>query len=233
MAVRSGLVGVEWGADHHVLPGDPDRARDVARRTSEAGLVNASYGSYLFVPKASPGAVEAVLDTAVALGAPNVRVWTDWVGPDPDPATRAAIVSQLASIAARAAERALTISLEFHPGTATETAASALDVLQEVDAPNLFTYWQPPTGLSVPDLLASWRAVRHRTSHLHVFRWHSYGDRQALADGADLWPAVLAEPPADERWPGDRFAFLEFVRGDDPDQLATDASVLRGWLASV
>ena len=165
---------------------------------------------------------------------PNVRVWTDWVGPDPDAAGAARPSRpQLAFIAGLAAERGLTLSLEFHPGTLTETAASTLGLLDAVDAPNLFTYWQPPTGLPVPD--AAWRRggrSAHRASHLHVFRWRSYEDRQPLEEGADLWPAVLAEPPADERWPGDRVAFLEFVRGDDPDQLVADAAVLRGWLAS-
>lgn len=232
VAARAGLHGIEWGADRHVLPGDLDRAAAIARRTVGAGLVCASYGSYLVAPNATAGDVEVVLDTAVALGAPNVRVWTDWIGPHPEPPVRAAIETQIGSIAERAADRDLTVSLEFHPGTLTETAASTLALLDAVGAPNLFTYWQPPTDLLVPDLLASWRTVRPRASHLHVFRWRSYADRQPLGEGADLWPLVLAEPPAAEGWAGDRVAFLEFVRGDDPEQVVADAAVLRGWLGA-
>ncbi len=230
VAVRAGLEAVEWGADTHVLPGDLHAASALARRCADAGLACASYGSYLFAPTASAAAVEAVLDTAAALGVPNVRVWTDWVGPDPEPTVRAAVCDQLASIAAAAASRGLATSLEFHPGTLTETAASTVALLDAVAAPNLFTYWQPPTGLPVSDLLASWRAVRDRASHLHVFRWRSYHNRQPLAEGADLWPAVVAEPPVDGRWRGDHCAFLEFVRGDDPEQVVADAAVLRSWL---
>lgn len=229
-AARAGLEAIEWGADRHVIPGDLARAAAVAGRTEDAGLVCASYGTYLFAPKASARDIEIALDTAVALGAPNVRVWTDWVGPDPESQIRDAIEAQVTSIAERAADRALTVSLEFHPGTVTETATSTLALLDAVGASNLFTYWQPPTGLPVPDLLRSWRAVRHRASHLHVFRWRSYEDRQPLVEGADLWPEVLSEPPAADGWVGDRVAFLEFVRGDDPDQLVDDAAVLRGWL---
>jgi sugar phosphate isomerase/epimerase len=230
VAARAGLEGIEWGADEHVRPGELDLAAAIARRTADAGLTCASYGSYLFAPTATASEIEIVLDTTVALGAPNVRVWTDWVGPDPEPQVREAIGAQLGFIAGLAADRGLRVSLEFHPGTLTETADSTLALLDAVDAANLFTYWQPPASLPVPELLASWRAVRHRTSHLHVFRWRSYEDRQPLAEGADLWPEVLSEPPTARGWPGDHLAFLEFVRGDDLAQVATDAAVLLGWL---
>jgi sugar phosphate isomerase/epimerase len=230
VAARAGLEAIEWGADRHVPPGEVDLAGAIARRTADAGLACASYGSYLFAPTASASDIEVVLDTAAALGAPNVRVWTDWVGPTPEPQVREAIRAQLGYIAGVASDRGLSVSLEFHPGTLTETAASTLALLDAVGAENLFTYWQPATGAEVPDLMASWRAVRHRTSHLHVFRWRSYDDRQPLAEGVDLWPAVLAEPPTAPGWHGDRYAFLEFVHRDEPTQVVADADVLRGWL---
>ena len=230
VASRARLEAIEWGADLHVVPGELDRAAAIGRRTIDAGLACASYGSYLFAPSASARAIETVLDTAVALGAPNVRVWTDWVGPDPEPSVRDAIEAQLAFLTGLAEDRGLAVSLEFHPGTLTETAASTLALLEAVGAPNLYTYWQPPVGLPVADLLASWLAVRDRASHLHVFRWRSDDDRQPLEEGVDLWPQILAERPSSRRWRGDRVAFLEFVRDDDPTQLEHDAAVLRGWL---
>lgn len=230
IAAGAGLTAIEWGADRHAPPGDHRLAARLAAATTAAGLTTASYGSYLFAPRATDRAVEEVMDTALALGAPHVRVWTDRVGPDPDPAVRVAIVSQLVAVAEAAADRALAVSLEFHPGTLTETAAATLALLDEVGAPNLFTYWQPPTGLPVAELLASWHEVQARVSHLHVFRWHSYEDRQPLAEGADLWPGVLGPPPVEVRWSAPRVAFLEFVRGDEPAQVVADAAVLRGWL---
>jgi 3-dehydroshikimate dehydratase len=230
VASRAGLEAIEWGGDRHVRPDDPGHAAVIGRRTRDAGLRSASYGSYLFAPTATASDIVAVLDTTVALEAPNLRVWTDWVGPDPEPRVREAIHAQLVLIAGMAADRDLTVSIEFHPGTLTETAASTLTLLEAVGAANLFTYWQPPTGLGVPELLASWRAVRHRASHLHVFRWRTYDDRQPLAEGDDLWPQVFAEPPAAPGWTGDAVAFLEFVRDDDPAQVERDAEVLRRWL---
>jgi sugar phosphate isomerase/epimerase len=227
-AAGARLGAIEWGGDVHVPPGSP-AARDVGHRTTDAGLRCASYGSYLFAGRADPDDVARSLDTAVALGAPNVRVWTDWVGPAPHAEARTRVLDDLAEMADAAADRDLTVSLEFHPGTLTETADSTLRLLDDVAAPNLFTYWQPPVGLPVGDLLTSWRAVRHRASHLHVFRWLEAQDRRPLADGADLWPEILADE-SPTTWGGPRVAFLEFVRGDDPAQVAEDAAVLRAWL---
>ena len=229
LAVAAELEAIEWGADVHLPPGDLASATALGRRCRDAGIDCASYGSYLFAGRLAPGGVVAVLDSAVALGAPNVRVWTDWVGPEPEAAVRGRIVDELREITSEAVQHRLTVSLEFHPGTLTETAGSTLALLDEVGAPDLFTYWQPPTGLSVDGLLASWQAVRHRVSHLHVFRWHSHEERLPLAEGEDLWPTLL-DDVSPTAWPFDRVAFLEFVRNDDPAQVAADARVLRGWL---
>lgn len=231
VAVEAGVEVIEWGGDVHVPAGDLDRAREAARLSGESGLWCASYGSYLYAGQATSDGTAAVLDTAVALEAPNVRVWTDWVGPDPTPERRRAITDDLRRISAAAAGRDLTVSLEFHPGTLTETAASTLRLLAETDAPNLYTYWQPADGVPVENLLDGWRAVRADVSHLHVFRWHSFEERSPLAAGEDLWPSVFEELPSGGRWQHPHVALIEFVRNDDPDQLREDAHVLRHWLA--
>jgi len=221
-AVRAGIECIEWGADVHVPPGALAAAGEVRGRTEDAGLRVASYGSYLWAGRIDDDRVdeeaEAVLDTAVALGAPNVRVW----------AKGSRSVAQLRVVALRAAERDVTVSLEFHPGTWTETAQGTLDLLGEVGSPALRTYWQPHPQLAVPALLSELEAVLPRLSHLHVFRWTPGGERLPLADGADLWPGALAL--ASPVSPEDRVAFLEFVRDDDVDQLVADAATLRGWL---
>jgi hypothetical protein len=63
-----------------------------------------------------------------------------------------------------------------------------------------------------------------------VFRWSADSARWPLAAGSDLWPEALLLARTPGAWPGPRFALLEFVRDDDPDQLMADAVVLRRWL---
>ena len=228
-AVAAGIEAIEWGADVHVPPGELTVAADVARRSADAGIAVASYGSYLAAGKSAPDRVGPVLDTAEALGAPNVRVWCPFgAPPDTDDDLFDVAARDLAAWSAEAATRGLTLSLEFHVDTFTETAASTSKLLDAAGRPPaLFTYWQPVAGRAAPDELA---AVAADVSHLHVFHWTDGGRRLPLADGADGWPALL-RTPLGGRWPHERCAFLEFVRDDDPAQLVADASTLRGWLA--
>ena len=72
---RAGLKAIEWGGDIHVPYGDIARAREVRRATEDAGLRVAAYGSYYRVGHEEPGPFQTALETAVAPGAPAIRVW--------------------------------------------------------------------------------------------------------------------------------------------------------------
>jgi sugar phosphate isomerase/epimerase len=224
VAIDSGLVAIEWGGDVHVRS-VTDAAR-VGARCVDAGVQYVSYGSYLGAREPAGDPVP-VLDIAQALGSGNVRMWCPLgVGPTAGAVERSVIISGVARAAAAAHERGQTISLEYHPGTLTETASSARQVLEAVDAPNLFVYWQPvPGSLSLDDFVL----VRGDVSHLHVFWWERDGTRLPLSCGFSVWPTVFSTVGS-ARWVEPRVAFLEFVAGDDPAQLRQDAATLRGWL---
>jgi len=237
LAAAAGLVGVEWGADVHVPAGDETEAARVADRSRTTGLACPSYGSYVQAGQTPRDEVERVADTALALGVANVRIWTPYgTGPDAPADERAAVVAGVAEAAAVIDARGLTTSLEYHVGTLTETAASALSVLAEVDHPGLFTYWQPLASLDDAEAVAELVRVAGRLSHLHVYRWGTgFTDRYPLADGDSLWQPAIAAVPDDGLWTDagrDRWAFLEYVRDDDPGQLADDAATLCDWLAT-
>src|SRR5688572_22964962 len=73
LASTAGLRGIEWGGDIHVPAGDLQTARAVRQISADAGLQVLAYGSYF---RFQPGeAFELVLETAVALGAPLIRIW--------------------------------------------------------------------------------------------------------------------------------------------------------------
>jgi sugar phosphate isomerase/epimerase len=228
LAAEAGLRAIEWGGDVHVPPGDDAAVRRAVIATEVAGLECASYGSYLLAD--GDGAKETavrVLDTAVALGAPNVRVWTPF-GVEPGSPRTGEVVDALTTIAALAGERDLRIGDEHHAHTLTATVASTLDVLAAVDAANVFSYWQPPYWLPVREPGADAADVARlgdHLSHLHVYEWATAEDRRPLTDGDARWRAVLAA--LDDR---PRVAFLEFVAADDPRVLLDDARTLHAWL---
>jgi len=229
LAADAGLTALEWGGDVHCPPGDLARAAAVGRMTREAGLRVAAYGSYLRLGEDPPDAAGPVLDAAVALGAPAVRVWAGRRGSAAaDDAYRARVRDAALALADRAMAAGLLVCYEHHDGTLTDTDASALALLAATDHPAVRTLWQPPHDLDVPGRCASLRAFLPRLHHLHVFHWPRRGERAALAEGAEAWRAYLGVlRDAGVACP----LLLEFVRDDDPAQLAADAATLRGWIA--
>jgi 3-dehydroshikimate dehydratase len=233
LAAEAGLTAIEWGGDVHVPPGDVAAAKRARVAGAAAGLVGASYGSYLLADgDSSPEMIAKVLDTAVSLATPNVRVWTPF-GIEPGSPRTGEVIDALARVSDEAAQRDLTVGIEFHGGTLTATAESATSVLDAVGAPNLSTYWQPPYWCADRPPAADAAAVvalGSRLSHVHVYEWAAAEDRRPLADGRRRWRAVFealvdAETGSPAR-PAPRCVFLEFVAGDDPRALLRDAQTL-------
>ena len=210
----AGLRAVEWGGDVHVP--DPVAARETAARCADAGIEVAAYGSYY---RAGSGAsFDDVLRTALALGAPRIRIWAGSTGSVAEP-DRRAVVDDIARVAGLAAAEGVTVCLEYHANTLTDTLQSTVDLLAAV--PAVRPYWQPPVGGSAAEALVAVETLRPVTAH--VFTWSGTGDRLPLADGEAMWVPVLSTMD-------DGYALLEFVRDDDPAAFAEDAATLLRWL---
>lgn len=229
---RAGLRSIEWGGDVHVPHGDLGRAREVREVTLEHGLVTAAYGSYYRCGQGETTgpSFEHVLETAVELGAPTIRVWPGGAGSDAvDEEGRWKIINDLRRIAGLAARAGVSISTEFHGGTLTDTNESASKLLVEVDHANVFTCWQPHNGEPTEECVAGLKEVLPRVSNIHVFHWWpTAAERHPLAEGAERWAQFW---PALKQAPGDRHALLEFVQGDAAEAFLRDAVTLRQWLA--
>ena len=233
LAAANGIRSIEWGADIHVPPGDLENAREVAARTGQAGLSVSSYGSYIFAPDFAPEDVTAVLETTRALGAGHIRIWPGSrkrPSADYSPGERRAATEALATIARRAHDHGITIGLEYHPNSLTDTLPSALQLMQDLPMPNLFFYWQPAPGLPLEDALAEISALGPRICHLHVFAWLADTSRLPLHEHVDYWRACVNALPESE-WTKPAYAMLEFVRGDDIGQFGEDAATLSKILA--
>jgi 3-dehydroshikimate dehydratase len=230
LVVQAGLAGVEWGGDVHVPHGDLRQARLVRRMTREAGLRIAAYGSYYRVGAEGTGPFEPILDTAVELGAPLIRVWAgDRPSADADAPFRARVVRETRQAADLAARAGVAIAYEFHPRTLTDTGESARKLLEDVAHDNVGSYWQPPPGASVADNLAGLDAVLPWLRNVHVFTWHgTTGERMDLADGEAGWMRVLRKVASTGC---DHFALVEFVRDDAEEPFLKDAATLRRWLS--
>jgi sugar phosphate isomerase/epimerase len=175
-AAEARLAGIEWGGDIHVPPGDLAAARRAADLTRAAGLEVASYGSYYRLGQEPPDLFARVLETAIALGAPIIRVWAGRLGSDnADAAFRAAVADDGRRIADMAAAKGLRIATEWHGNTLTDTAASASALFNAVGHPAFRTYWQPRSNLPPEECLRDLHAALPRLAGLHVFHWSPEG----------------------------------------------------------
>ncbi|WP_217651739.1 sugar phosphate isomerase/epimerase family protein [Mangrovactinospora gilvigrisea] len=254
LTADAGLRAVEWGGDVHVPVGDLAAAGRARALCAEKGVDVASYGSYWRAGDVAGFA--AVVRTAAELGAPGIRVWAGEKGSaESSPVERAAVAAALAGGADLAAEHGITVSLEFHRNTLTDTLASARALLDEAAALRpgaelpLCSYWQPdwwtaPTGIGPADAVAELAALGERLTTVHVFSWATDGARLPLAEREELWRAVFralhAEgahaggAPADGAHAGGaargHYALMEFVAGGDAEVFRKDAATLLGWL---
>lgn len=234
LASRAGLAGIEWGGDVHVPHGIISRAAEVRSMTANAGLAVSAYGSYYRAGgQNGPDAFAPILETALALGAPTIRIWAgDHGSAETDADGRRRVEDDLLRIAELSAAAEISVSCEYHADTLTDTGESARALLDAVGHTSIFTFWQPPNGASVGECLASLRVALRHLSNVHVFHWWPRpADRRPLVEGASRWRHYLTEiAGAESDNQSTRFASLEFVRDDSAEQFLADARTLHEWL---
>lgn len=225
---EAGLDGIEWGGDVHVPPGELFKAKEIAKKTREAGLQVLSYGSYHTLMQNDVGDFKKVLKTANMMGTNCIRIWAGKA--DINKVTREEFIKasqELKLICKMAYEDGVFISLEKHRKTLTHTTKSTLKLLQLADCINLGTYWQPSLELSVEDNVKSISLLKPYISNIHVFKWNDRKERFLLSEGKE-WQFYISELNSDIN---NQSFILEFVKGDSDEIFLKDAATLKTWLS--
>lgn len=228
LVVKAGLDAIEWGGDIHVPHGDTKKARYVHKITADAGLLTPVYGSYYQVNESEKKGLtfNSVLDSALSLGAPIIRVWAgvkDSGQADEDYWNR--VVSESQRIADIAAASDITLTYEFHCGSLVDTVDSAKKMIQDVGRENMRLHWQPIVGTEADTNIAGLEELLPYIEYIHVFHWWpTHTERHPLADGAEDWTRYLTKITSVN---DNFFAMLEFVQDDLPENFLRDAVVLK------
>ena len=222
LAVKAGLDCIEWGADIHVPPDNPDNARKVAKICRDLNIDTPSYGSYY---RLDGGDFDSVSETAEILGARDIRVWAGIKDAELFTLKEyGLLVKDLKRIAATAASRGQNVCFEHHFDTYGNNAANVKKLIEDAGENNVFTYWQPlywlhgktenEKELNLKDLIS----LKGLIKNVHVYNWKGR-QRLPLSDAMEDWKSYFKLTEAEN-------CYLEFVRGDDETAFFEDAKCL-------
>lgn len=235
LCMQAGIEAIEWSAESHAPPGVYRLASDIQQACAERNIRIASLGSYHCVNGRSAQAFEVLVETARKLGAPNIRVWAGERGKsstDTSASERRNIVADFKAISQMARDANITVAIEYHRLTLADAALQVIDLINDVQADNLFSYWQRLPGVDLSRAIEEVGTLGDRLVNIHVFNWDEVGARHPLHEAEEFWRPLLHVAKSLKLRTATPSAMLEFVKGDDPVQFAADAALLRAMLAS-
>lgn len=225
---ESGLDGIEWGGDVHVPPDNPDNAKNVAALMKDAGLLTSAYGSYYRAGTYGENYMEEfrkVLDTAVILGAPVIRIWAGVEGSKKISAEkRKEIVKECIEIAKAAGKENITVSFECHRNTLTDNFISALQLMKETNRENLRMYWQPNECRNRKYNLEALENIIPYLTNVHVFNWPSPAVKLPLKFAAKEWREYFSLISSDGK---EHWCSLEFMPDGKAKSLPKEAQTMK------
>ena len=220
-AKAAGLSCVEWGSDVHAPWDDESCLQRIAELQREYGMSCCSYGTYFRLGITPLEELPGYIRAAKLLGTDTLRLWAGKQSPwEFSQEDKEALFADSRAAAKLAEEAGVTLCLECHMKTYTETAESALELLQEVDSPAFRMYWQPNQKRTVEENVANAQKLKSYVNHIHVFQWKGKA-RFPLEVGLEEWKTYLAQ------FAGDHHLLLEFMPGDTIAELPREAAALR------
>lgn len=217
---EAALDSVIWGGDVHVPHGKFELAENTKKLCDSFGLDTEVYGSYY---KLTNDDYDVVFDTATLLGSNVVRVWAGTKGSADMPTEeRDMLVHRLREAADVAKAKGLTLAFEYHGGTLTDDAESAVRLINEAERDNVRLHWQPNQYRDFDFNVRALKTVVPFVDAVHVFAWKG-NDKFPLAVQEHEWSTyfdILAEHGKCS------LAALEFVPVESRDDLMRDAETL-------
>ena len=163
-----------------------------------------------------PGYIAA----AKTLGTDILRLWCGDRAPEKyTPEERQELFAQCRQAAALAETGGVTLCMECHMTTYTETKEGALELMQAVDSHAFHMYWQPNQFRTVEENIAYSKLLKPFIHHIHVFQWKGR-ERFLLATGVQEWQQYL------QILAPQHGLLLEFMPNDDVSELPGEAETL-------
>lgn len=217
---EAGLTAVEWGSDVHAPCDDAQRLREIAAWQNRYGIRCSSYGTYFRLGQMPVSELPAYFAAAKALGTTVLRLWCGNRPADAyTEAEKAALFADGRAAAALAEAAGMTLCMECHPDTFTETRDGMEELMRAVASPAFRMYWQPNQNATVDENLAYAEAAAPYTVNIHVFHWQGRA-HLPLRDGLAVWRRYLRV------FDGTQGLLLEFMPDGRAESLPQEAAAL-------
>lgn len=217
----AGLKYIEWGSDVHAPYTDTERLKAISELQRQHGIACSSYGTYFRIGHTDMAELPGYISAARILGTDLLRLWCGVKGSaDLDTEEKKALFDCCRTAAKIAEENGVTLAMECHMGTYTDTAESIAELMEEVDSPHFRMYWQPNQYRTAEENITHVRMTGKYVTTVHAFNW--VGDkRYPLADAVSQWREYLSCID------GKHTVLLEFLHDGRLESLATEAEALR------
>ncbi len=218
---KAGLSFVEWGSDVHAPCENTDRLTEIVRLQEEYGISCCSYGTYFRLGVNNTEELQKYIDAAKILGTDILRLWCgNKASAEYSSEEESFLFKECKKAAVIAEKNGVTLCMECHNGTYTDSKDTAIKLMKTVDSPSFRMYWQPNQFTSKEENMKYARLLSSFTKVIHVFNWTS-DRRYPLSEAVTLWKEYLSY------FNKNQTLLLEFMPDDDINSLKTEADSLR------
>lgn len=225
-AKKAGVHGIEWGvSDGHMPLGNLEQAEKIKALSKENGIEIFSLGAYCHMENNNE--CDKVLETAIMLGAPVIRIWAGEKSPrDCDESHINRIVINSVYMAKQAKQHSIRLGFEYHQNTLTENAESAVALINRINMNNVGLYWQP-NGMITPNENLKERnlVLPYSVGNMHI---HNYCVKNGYQPLSDIRENLYMYFDDIKKQPYN--IMIEFVKDSILENFIADVKVLRELL---
>ena len=217
----AGLSCVEWGSDVHAPCYDTERLREISELQKQYGIFCSSYGTYFRLGETPIGELQHYVRAAELLGTNILRLWCGVKGgKEMSDAEKDSLFSACRKAASVAEANGVTLCMECHKNTFTESPDDAVHLMQEINSPHFRMYWQPFQWQSTNENLENAKKIAPFAEHIHVFNWRNK-EKLPLSCAVPDWRVYL------KHFPAPRALLLEFMPNGKIEELRAEGDALK------
>ena len=218
---NAGLSHIEWGSDVHAPKDNIENLKEIANLQNEYGIICSSYGTYFRIGVTPEEEFEAYINAARILGTDILRLWCgNKNSEDYSEEEKLALFKECGKLADIAEESGVTLCMECHSGTYTNTEKSALELMKAVDSKSFLMYWQPQQFESFERNISYAQNISPFVKHIHVFNWKA-DKRFPLNSDIEIWKKYL------KCFDTNKTLLLEFMPDDKIESLKNESDALK------